>query len=77
MPVLEGFEQNGIGVDMVRQHNVVVAATGADGEADHVAYVDLADGLTDDVELIGFYGRKLTVDVRERFLVGRFGIGGA
>ena len=35
VPGLEGFDQNGIGVDMVRQYNVVVATAGADREAAH------------------------------------------
>ena len=30
VPGLEGFDQNGIGVDMVHQYNVVVATAGAD-----------------------------------------------
>ena len=33
LPGLKGFDQNGIGVDVVRQHNVVVAAAVADREA--------------------------------------------
>ena len=77
VPRLEGFDQNGIGVDVVRQHNVVVAAAGADGEADRVICVELADGINDNVEFLGFYGRYLTGDFGERFLVGRFGLGGA
>ena len=77
MTGLEGFDQNGIGVDVVHQHNIVVATEVADREAAHVICVELADGLNDDVDLLGFYGRKLTGDVGECFLVGRFGIGGA
>ena len=77
VPRLEGFDQNGIGVDVVRQHNVVVAVAVSDGEASHVICVEFAYGLNDDVEFFVFYGRKLTGDVGERFLVGRFGLGGA
>ena len=77
LPGLEGFDQNGIGVDVVRQHNSVAAVAVADGEAAHVVCVELADGLNDDVDLLGFYYRKFTGDVGERFLVGRFGLGGA
>ena len=77
VPGLEEFDQNCIAIDMVRQYNVVVAAAGADGEAAHVVCVGLSDGLTDNVEFLGFYGRNLTVDVREQLLVGRFGLGGA
>ena len=77
VPRLEGFDQNGIGVDVVRQHNVVVADAVADREAAHAVCVDIDYGLTEDVDFLGFYGRNLTVDVRERFLVGRFGLGGA
>ena len=74
---MEGFDQNGIGVDVIRQNNVVVSAAGKDGEAAHVICVEIVDGLTDDGEFLGFFGRKLSVDVMESFLVGRFGIGGA
>ena len=77
VPGLEGFNQNGIGVDVLRQHNVVVAVAVSDGEASHVICVEFAYGLNDDVEFFVFYGRKLTGDVRERLLVGWFGIGGA
>ena len=61
---------------MVLLHNVVVATEVADVEAAHVVCVELADGLTEDVELLGFYVRNLTGDVGELFLVGRFGLGG-
>ena len=54
VPGMEGFDQNDIGVDMVRQHNAVVAAEGSDREASHVICVDLADRLNDDVEFLGF-----------------------
>ena len=77
VPRLEEFDHNGIGVDVVRQHNVVVSTEGADGEAAHVICVELADGITDDVEFLGFYGRKFTGDVGKSFLVGRSGLGGA
>ena len=77
VPGLEGFDQNGIGVNVVHQNNVVVATAVADREAAHVICVELAGGINDDVELLGFYGRKFTGDVGERFLVGRFGLGGA
>ena len=49
MPALEGFNQNGIGGEVVRQHNVVVSAAEADGEAANVICVKLYDGLNDDV----------------------------
>ena len=77
VPGMEGFDHNGIGINVVCQHNVVVAAAGADGEAAHVVCEELAHGLTDDVEFLGFFGRKFSVDVKESFLVGRFGFGGA
>ena len=77
LPGMEGFDQNGIGVDVVRQHNVVIDSVGADGEAAHFICVELADGIKYDVEFLGFCGRNLTSDVRERLLVGRFGLGGA
>ena len=77
VPGLERFDQNGIGVNVVRQQNAVFAAAGADGEVAHVICVELAGGINDDVELLGFYGRKLTGGVGERLHVGRFGLGGA
>ena len=55
----------------------MIAAAGEDGEAAQAVGVELADGLTNDVEFIGFYVRKLTDDFGECFRVGRFGLGGA
>ena len=39
VPILEGFDQNVISVNLVCQHNVVVADVGADGGADHAICV--------------------------------------
>ena len=62
---------------MARQDNVVVAAAVADTEAARVICVELSNGLNDDVDFLGFYGRKFTGDVGKSFLVGRSGLGGA
>ena len=47
VPGLEGLYQNGIGVDVVCQYNLMVAAEGSDREAAHVVCVELADGLNE------------------------------
>ena len=49
VPGLEGFDQNYIGVDVVCQHKVVVAAAVSDVEADHVVCAELDDRLTEDI----------------------------
>ena len=56
VPGLEGFDKNDVGVDVVGEHYVVVAAAGADGEAAHVVGVELGDGFNADVEFLGFGG---------------------
>ena len=43
-PCLEGLDEDGVGVTVVSDHEVLVAATGADWEASFVVYVDRADG---------------------------------
>ena len=53
---LEGFDKNDVGVDVVGEHYVVVAAAGADGEAAHVIGVELGDGFDADVEFFGGWG---------------------
>ena len=53
---LEGFNKNDVGVDVIGEHCVVVAAAGADGEAAHVVGVELGDGFDADVEFIGGWG---------------------
>ena len=54
---LEGFNKNDVGVDVVGEHYVVSAASGADGKAAHVVGVELGDGFDADVEFLwGFEG---------------------
>ena len=43
-PCLEGLDEDGIGVAVVGDHQVFVAAAGADGEASYVVCVERADG---------------------------------
>ena len=42
--------QYGVGVNMVGEHDEVVAATGADGKTTHVVSVKLSDWLCSDEE---------------------------
>ena len=55
-PCLEGLDENGVGVAVVSNHEVLVAAAGADWEASCVVYVERADGFYPDVELSGRLG---------------------
>ena len=43
-PCLEGIDEDGVGVAVVGDHQVLVAAVGADGEASCVVCVERADG---------------------------------
>ena len=72
---MEGLHQDGVGVNVIRQHDVVIAAAGADGEAPHVVGEELADGFGPDVKFSGFDGWKLAGDVRECVSWGRFWLG--
>ena len=49
---LEGHNQDHATVDGVHQHDVVVAATRADGEVAHGVGVELADGLDNNEKII-------------------------
>ena len=49
---LEGLDKYGIAVAVVGQHDVLVAAAGACGEAAHVVHVEFADELNGDVEFM-------------------------
>ena len=53
---LEGFDKNDVGVDVVGEHYVVIAAAGVDGEAAHVVGVELGDGFDADVEFFCGFG---------------------
>ena len=59
-------DKDGIGVDMVGEHDVSVATSGADGEATHVISVELTNWLYPDMELLRLDGRELTGDVRKQ-----------
>ena len=47
---LEGIDENDVGVDVVGEHYVIIAAAGADGEAAHVVGVELGDRFDADDE---------------------------
>ena len=44
LPCLEGLDEDGVGVAVVGDHQVLVAAAGVDGEASCVFCVERADG---------------------------------
>ena len=43
-PFLEGLDEDSVGVALVGDHQILVAAAGADGEASCVVFVERADG---------------------------------
>jgi hypothetical protein len=49
---LEGFHENGVGVAVVGQHDVLVATARACGESAHVVCVELADGFYGYMEFV-------------------------
>ena len=57
---LEGFDEDDVAVTVVDQHDVLVATTGAGGEASHIVHVEFADGLDGDVQFMGggWWSRK-------------------
>ena len=62
----EGLDEDHGEVGVVREHDVVVAAVRADGEAAHVVSVELAAlGLDGNEQFFGALGRKMTGDVGE------------
>ena len=62
---LEGGLEDGVGVAVVGDHDVLIAATGADGEASGVVCVQLFDGLDLDVDFVGA-GRRAGCWQRQR-----------
>ena len=60
---LERFNMDYIGVTVVSEHDVLVAATGVDREAAYVVREELADGLYPDVKFIGSGAGKWTGNV--------------
>ena len=77
MSRFEGFDEDHVVVGVICQHDVVVDAARADGEAANVVSVELADGLNDNEQFFGALGRELTGDAGEGDLGGRLGFGGA
>ena len=69
----EGFDKDHVVVGVVCQHDLVVVAARADGEAVHVVGVELADGLNNNKQFLGALGQDLTGDVGEGDLGGRLG----
>ena len=76
---LEGIDYDGVGVAVVGDHEVLVAAAGADWEASCVVCVEHDDGFHPDVELSGCggLGMFLDGDNRRGGEVGLARLGGA
>ena len=76
---LEGLDEDGVCVAVIGDHQVLVAAAGADGEASCVVCVELADGFQPDVELSGWGGLGMFLDggSRRGGEVGVVNLGGA
>ena len=60
-------DKDDVGVDVVGQHYVSVATSGADGEPTHVISVKLTHWLYTDMEFLRLGVRELTGDVQKRF----------
>ena len=58
MAGLEGLYQDEVTVDVLCEHDEVVPAAGADGEAAHVVGVEFGDGFDVHDELVCFDGRR-------------------
>ena len=76
-PCLEGLDEDGVGVAVVSDHGVLVAAAGADWEASCVVCVECANGFYPDVELSGGLGMYFAVGSRRGGGVGLASLGGA
>ena len=50
---LEGFDKDKVGVAVIGEHDVLVAAVRTDGEAAHVIGENLANGLDPNMKLVG------------------------
>ena len=74
---LEGIDEDGIGVSGVSDHEVLVAAAGADWEASCVVCVERADGYYPYVELSDGLGMLFAVGSRRGGEVGLASLGGA
>ena len=58
LSVLEGDVKDNVGVSMIGNHDVLVAATGAEGGSASVVNVKFGDGFNADVDFIGTDSRK-------------------
>ena len=76
-PCLEGLNEDGVGVAVVSDHEVLVAAAGADWEASCVVCVECANGFYPDVELSGGLERIFSVGSWWGGEVGLASLGGA
>ena len=59
---LEGLNEDDVGVAVIGDHEVLVAAAGADQEASCVVGVERADGFGPEVELFGRGRRERVLD---------------
>ena len=59
---LEGLNEDDVGVEVIGNNEVLVAATGADQEASCVVGVERADGFDPEVELFGRGRRERVLD---------------
>ena len=76
---LEGFDEDDVGVTMVSDHELLVAAAGAEWEAACVVGVESAGGIDPEVELFGSVRRERFINVggwRVKLIVA-CGLGGA
>ena len=81
MAGLEGFDEDDIAIAVVSEHNILVAAAGADREVAHAVSEELAGGLDRNVKSIGSGVGKEAVDVVEGWigsmLIVGFRLGGS
>ena len=76
---LEGFDEDDVGVAMVSEHEVLVAAAGAEWEAACVVGVESAGGLDPEVELFGSVRQERFINGegwRVKLIIA-YGLGGA
>ena len=63
---LECRDKDVVGINVVGEHNVSVATSGADGEPTHVISAELADCLYPYMEFVGLDSGEWNVSVRKR-----------
>ena len=59
-------DKDDVGVNVLDEHDVLVATAGVDGEPTHVISAELTDWLYPDIEFLRLDHRELTGDVRKR-----------